>query len=252
MSALLWNEQPRQLCISRSEIHVWRLDLNTINCPKDLGSILSYEELKRVKSLIFQCDRYRYQVTHHMKRTILANYLSCDPKCLLFEIGKQGKPFITNLQNFLSIQFNISHSYNLILIAITLKYPIGIDVEYHNKKIPLDKSGKIVFSPLEKVFFSLLKCHQEKEKAFFRCWTRKEAYLKAKGFGLMVDLASISIDLNEFPVRDELKILTPEKEEAIPCKFIPIDMDSSYITAVVATLFFQKHLSYFDAKYFYL
>lgn len=252
MNAMLWKEPPNHFSISRSEIHVWYIDLNTLNEPKNSGSILSYEERKHMESLIFQCDRYRYQITHAIKRIILANYLSCDPKSLQFKIAKRGKPSLIKWQNFLNIQFNISHSHSIILIAITKEDPIGIDIECHNEKKTVEELGNFVFSPLEKAFFSSLSSTQEREKAFFRCWTRKEAYLKLKGIGLTSNLAEISVDMNELPLRDELIISTFEAEESIPCKFIPIDMESFYMTAVVATLFFEKYLYFFDTKCFFL
>ena len=96
MNSILWERPPVRLSISRSELHVWRINLDNINYQlKPLISLLSSEEKKRSKRFIFDRDRHRYQITHSMKRLILANYLDCDPKCLKFELGKQGSSRIS-------------------------------------------------------------------------------------------------------------------------------------------------------------
>ncbi len=179
MNPILWEMPPVQLSISRSELHVWQVNLDNINYQhKYLISLRSSEEIKRSKRFIFDRDRHRYQITHSMKRLILANYLNCDPKYLKFELGKQGKPSLTELQNYLNIQFNISHSHRLILIAITAEDSIGIDIEYNVKGISVANLSEIIFSSEEKIIFSTLQSEQEKTQAILRCWTRKEAFLK--------------------------------------------------------------------------
>ncbi len=80
------------------ELHVWRINLDNINYQlKPLISLLSSEEKKRSKRFIFDRDRHRYQITHSMKRLILANYLDCDPKCLKFRIRKTRKAFANRI-----------------------------------------------------------------------------------------------------------------------------------------------------------
>lgn len=234
-----------KLSISRSEIHIWKIDLDTIRYkPKTFLFLLSAEEIARCDQFVSQSNHYRYQVTHCMKRLILASYLDNDPQCLHFKLGKWGKPAIAN-QNALSLQFNISHSHNLILIAITAKDAVGLDVEYQAKKIPIESLAKLIFSPAEKISFSALKSQEEKEKAFFRSWTRKEAYLKAKGVGLMMEeLSNIFVDMSEFPSNEWIKVSPLEK---ISWKLFPLHAGESYTASVVATAH-QKNLFTYDAN----
>lgn len=253
MNSILWERPPVQLSISRSELHIWRVSLNNVNYHqfKDLISLLSTEEIKRSEHFMFERDQYRHQVTHSMKRLILANYLDCNPQCLRFEVGSHGKPALDNLRNPFKIQFNISHSRDIILIAITVEDPIGIDIEYNDTKRAIESLGETIFSPSEKKFFLTLKSQREKEETFFRCWTRKEAFLKAKGIGLAVNLANISVNLNEIAVTlDWLKISTVEQAELSKWKLFPLKIDNLYTAAVVATSF-QKHLFTYDTKFFY-
>jgi len=243
MNPILWENPPDKLSISRSKLHVWRIDLNNANYRfNDLISLLSAEEIKRFERFKFERDQHRYQVTHSMKRLILGSYLDCNPECLCFEVGTHGKPALANLPCSMKIQFNISHSHDLILIAITVEDPIGIDVEYNNKKRSIERLVETIFSPSEMKFFLTLKSQREKEKTFFRCWTRKEAYLKAIGIGLRQDLTNISVDLNKtLSSHDWLKISTISQSEIMPWKIFPIDIDDFYIANAVAT-FFQKYL----------
>ncbi|MFZ0219965.1 MAG: 4'-phosphopantetheinyl transferase superfamily protein [Candidatus Aquirickettsiella sp.] len=247
MNSILWERPPVRLSISRSELHVWRINLDNINYQlKHLISLLSPGEIKRAKQFIFARDRHRYQITHSMKRLILANYLDCDPKCLKFELGKQGKPSLTELQNHLNIQFNISHSHRLILIAITAEDSIGIDVEYKATGISVASLSEIIFSREEIIIFSTLQNEQEKEQAIFRCWTRKEAFLKACGIGLMINIANITVDRNKFP-EDCIKISTHHDQvHTLPCKFFTLDRNDYYIVVVVMGTF-KKKLFYYDA-----
>lgn len=249
MDSILWRRPPVKLSITRSELHAWRINLNNVNYQlKYLTSLLSPEEIKRSKRFTFDRDRHCYQVAHSMKRLILANYLDCDPQCLHFKIESYGKPALANLQSPLKIQFNISHSHDLILIAVTVEDPIGIDIEYNDKKKSIESLSETIFSPSEKKFFLTLKSQREKEEAFFRCWTRKEAFLKAKGIGLAVDLANISVNLNEISVTlDWLEISTVEQKELLKWKLFPLSIDHLYTAAVVAT-FFQKHLFCYNAN----
>lgn len=249
MNSILWERPSDQLSLSRSELHIWRVDLNNVNYQfKDLISLLSPEEIKRSEHFMFERDQYCHQVTHSMKRLILANYLDCNPQCLRFEIGSHGKPALDNLRNPFKIQFNISHSRDLILIAITVEDLIGIDVEYYDKKCSIEGLGENIFSPSEKIFFSALNSKEEKKEAFFRCWTRKEAYLKAIGIGLTQDLTSISVDLNKaVSSHDWLKISTLSQSEIIPWKLFPLDIDNYYIANVVSTSF-QKNLVCYKAN----
>lgn len=243
---LSWQNCPSRLSISQSEIHIWRVDLDCVNYNAEKHfSLLSSEEVKHCNQFVFLRDRYRYQVTHGMKRIILASYLDCDPQCLCFEAGKYGKPAITSLHNSLNIQFNISHSHNIILMAMTIENTLGIDIEYHLKKISIDNLSEFLFSPMEKQTFLALKSQPEKTEAFFRYWTRKEAYLKAKGIGLIADLSNISVDMHALPTDDWLKVSTLEKVE---WKLFTLNVGQFYSASVVATSQ-QKELFSYDANF---
>lgn len=244
MKSFLWKKPPCKLAISRSEIHVWKREIN-IDSKKheDPFAILSKEEIQRLKSFQFAKDRFFYAMTHVMKRWVLAQYLNEIPEKLNFTFNEQGKPSILKQQNWLNLEFNISHSHQIILIALTLDDPIGIDVEYHSQHTPIEDLSEFIFSPVEKYFFSTLASQEEKINAFFRCWTRKEAYLKAEGVGLTDFPNSLSVDMNENPVEHWLKKLTTKQEfkEKIAWRLFPLPINKLY-TAAIVTSSYQKRL----------
>ncbi|MES2998683.1 MAG: 4'-phosphopantetheinyl transferase superfamily protein [Pseudomonadota bacterium] len=245
MNKFLWEKSPSKLCISRSEIHVWKTCLSAVS-KKNKGRlvVLSEEENKRLSSFKFEKDRFSYAITHSMKRWVIARYLNELAEKLSFTLNKQGKPAISAQQNWLNLQFNISHSHQLILIALTLDDPIGIDIEYHSDNISIESLKKFIFSSLEKDFFSKLATQEEKNKAFFRCWTRKEAYLKAKGIGLMNFPSNISVDMNEKPADDWLETLTMNKKENLSWRLFPLNVNKLYTASIVSSTYQQRLIGY--------
>ncbi len=167
LNKFLWEKSPSPLCISRKECHVWKVDLRAVNKENFQLDILSEDEQKRLSSFKFAKDRFRYGVTHFLKRWVLASYLNERPENLLFTREKYGKPAISPHKNWPNLQFNISHSNQLILLGVTVEDPIGIDVEYHSNNISVENLSEFIFSPLERSYFSKLASQQEKKRLFF-------------------------------------------------------------------------------------
>lgn len=238
---------PTLLHISREECHVWKIDLRAVNKENCSLDILAEAEKKHLSLFKFEKDRFRYGITHCMKRWILASYLNEKPERLVFVRERNGKPAIFPQQNWLNLQFNISHSNQLILLGVTVEDPIGIDIEYHADNIFIETLSEFILSPLERCFFSKLASQQEKKKAFFRCWTRKEAYLKAEGSGLTDLLTKISVDLNELPGDNWLETLMLNKKESLQWKLFPLNVDKSY-TAALVTSNYPKRLTVYNTN----
>lgn len=248
MNVVLWRKPPSTLLANRSELHVWQIELDIRQrLYSSLVSLLSPEEIYDANTFIFEEEFCRYQISHGFKRLVLSKYLNIPPKTLHFENTQYGKPFISHLQNPLNIQFNLSHSHNLILMAITLRDAVGIDVEYYAKEFFEETLINTIFSPNEQLFFSSLTEEEERKKAFYRCWTRKEAYLKAQGIGLISDLKSISVDLGEFP-SDHWLSMPGNLKEKTAWKLFSLNLGKFYTASLVATSH-QKHLIYYAAKY---
>jgi 4'-phosphopantetheinyl transferase len=157
------------------------------------GQVLSEDELEKADRFIFEKDREAYVVTRSRLRVILGTYLNRSPSDLVFRYGEQGKPYLR--QNSECIQFNVSHSKDYALVAITRGCSIGVDIEYVNPEIDFESLAKSFFSEEEYESMSQLPCQIEKLEAFYHCWTRKEAFIKAVGKGLSYSLKDFVVPI---------------------------------------------------------
>lgn len=198
-----WNSPPQHLVLGDDEIHVWRATLDPpITRVQALEQTLDAGEQSRAQKFHFQKDRTHFIVARGLLRAILGRYLSREPHTLQFSYNKYGKPALTWEPAGEALSFNMSHSHGMALYAVARIHNIGVDIEHINQSIECEKIAGRFFSPYE---VNMLRAvpKQMQQEAFFNCWTRKEAYIKARGMGL-------SLDLNLFDVS-----LAPEAPAAI-------------------------------------
>jgi 4'-phosphopantetheinyl transferase len=127
-------------------------------------------------------------------RIILGRYLGAKPAALQFERGAFGKPFLPASQNDCGLRFNLSHSHELALLALTRGCDIGIDIELIDPAFTSDEVARHFFSRAEIAQLESLP-PDLRANAFFTCWTRKEAYIKARGEGLSLPLHEFDVSL---------------------------------------------------------
>jgi 4'-phosphopantetheinyl transferase len=183
------------LGFSKGDIHIWRADLDLpIMGFQKLHQTLSIDERVRAERFHFQKDRKRFSVGRWILRTILGYYLNVEPSLLRFCYGKYGKPALATTFGKETILFNMSDSEGLALYAFTRGHEIGIDIE-HIRDIPeMDQIAEQYFSARENAVFRSLP-ESKKREAFFSFWTRKEAFMKAKGEGLGLGLNQVEVSL---------------------------------------------------------
>ena len=183
-----WQIPPASLILSSNDVHLWRANLDQSNeCVKQITQMLSDEEQRKTERFHSDKDRKRFIVTRGVLRTILSCYLDVEPSRLRFGYRSHGKPYLVEKSNGEEICFNLSHSHNLSLYAFTRSRQIGVDIEYIRT---IKEAGQIVarfFSSNEHAMWQQLP-EGQKQEAFFNCWTRKEAYIKARGEGLSLPL----------------------------------------------------------------
>lgn len=126
-----------------------------------------------------------------MLREILGGYLGLEPDELHFVIGEQGKPYLSGNRR---LQFNLSHSGTLFILAVAADRQVGIDVEQLLDDTLFPDMARLAFSPREQEQLFTLPDHKQRS-AFYRCWTRKEAYMKACGMGFALQSNSFDINL---------------------------------------------------------
>ncbi|HEV3003332.1 MAG TPA: 4'-phosphopantetheinyl transferase superfamily protein, partial [Pirellulales bacterium] len=178
------------------EVHVWRVALDDPGGNlRDASRVLSPDELRRAERLQFEKDRLAFAIGRSALRTILGRLIGEEPGRLSFEYGPSGKPALATPRQVRALEFNVSHSHGLALVAVSWSRCLGVDVEQVRE---LDGYAEIVgrfFSAREREAFAGI-ADQTKREAFFRGWVRKEAVLKAKGAGMSLPLDSFDVSLS--------------------------------------------------------
>jgi len=181
--------------ITSGEMHIWRYSLKlSPEHAQAAGSLLSPDELERAARFHFPIHRNRYIAGRWQLRKILGSYLQIAPASLDFSYSEFGKPAVPMAQNPASIAFNVSHSEDLCVLAVSLTQPLGIDVERIRSDFGGEEVAQSNFAPAEFRELRSLPANI-RAQAFFNCWTRKEAYVKALGAGLQIPLDSFEVSL---------------------------------------------------------
>lgn len=188
-----FSEMPPGYCIRRDAVHVWltRVDWPE-ECKQALAEYLSPDERARAVRFHHRVDSDRHVISRALTRLLLGQLSGARPCNVPITYGEFGKPRIAEGQNQHCLQFNISHSGHLILIGIAVDREIGVDVEQMHEHVEIDVIAGRLFSLEEQAGMSIAP-PGEKREAFFRCWTRKEAFLKAQGSGLSLPLGRFDV-----------------------------------------------------------
>jgi 4'-phosphopantetheinyl transferase len=190
-----WGIPPSDLTLLDDQVHVWQAALEQ---PPDvvnwLAQMLSPDELTRAERFHFVRDRRRFIVSHGVLRMILGRYLRIDPSRVQFRYSSRGKPYLAGEIQGDAIRFNLAHSHELAVYGFTRGREIGIDLEYVRPLVDAEEIAGRFFSAREKAKFRSLP-ESLKLEAFYNCWTRKEAYLKATGDGLGRALDTFDVSL---------------------------------------------------------
>lgn len=191
-----WRQPPTAPKLVRDQVHVWRasLDLNPWTLHTLRQGALSEDEMERAGRLVFQRDRDRFVAAHGILRTILGSYLGLPPLRLSFANGPQGKPALAEPCGCgePALRFNMSHSHGLALFAVACEREVGVDVEKMSTALDYDQIARRFFAASEvRAIHSLP--HGERLRAFFHYWTLKEAFLKAAGHGLTLNLDQFEV-----------------------------------------------------------
>lgn len=184
-----------RLALQEGHLHVWRACLD-VEPPaqRRLSESLSQDECERAARFCFEKHRRRFTAGRGLLRSLLGKYLALSPDEIIFSYNKHGKPYLAPGQTRSDLRFNLSHSDELALFAFTIGRDIGIDLERIRPKRSTRGIAESFFAPREVAALFALSDDQH-TSAFFRCWTRKEAYIKAKGAGMSIPLDSFAVSL---------------------------------------------------------
>jgi 4'-phosphopantetheinyl transferase len=174
-----------------AEVHVWQMSLQ--RSPDELESLhalLDADERARVARCRLEADRREMLAARGLLRWVLGGYLGQEPATLRIRRGAGGKPSLVEPR----VHFNLSHTRGLALLAVTVDGAVGVDVERVRALADLQEVARHFFSDAERRMLAS-RSPAEAELGFFRCWTRKEAYVKARGDGLAIPLAAFDVPL---------------------------------------------------------
>ena len=228
-----WYPPPVPLTLGNNEVHVWCASLDLpASQVQSLQNTLVIEELRRAERYYFQKDRKHFIVARGVLRDILGRYLKIEPGQLRFCHNPYGKPGLAGETGGETLCFNVSHSHGLALYAITRDRAVGVDVEFIRPDLATEDIAERFFSPREVAVLRTLPANIQPE-AFFNCWTRKEAYIKAKGKGLSIPLDQFDVSLAPGEPATLLSV-NGESKEASRWSLQELDVGSGYAAALAA------------------
>jgi len=189
----VWKSPLQPCLLKEEEVHVWRIDLQSQHqWAARLVLLLSDEERVTAERFRFSRDRDRYIVSHAALRSILSGYLGNGMHDIRFLQNAFGKPHVGEPTG--SAHFNLSHTDGMALIAIAQSFAVGVDVERRQPERFDVAIARRFFSPSEYDALVHLPA-QEQVDAFFQCWVRKEAFIKARGMGLSFPLHQFDVSV---------------------------------------------------------
>ena len=220
----------RAACVlDAGEIHTWvaRLDRGAEEIAS-MRATLTDDETARAGRFKFERDRTRFVAARAVLRLLLAAYLGSAPESVRFEYNRWGKPSLARGLSPVDLRFNLSHSHGLGVYGLTLERDLGIDLELLRADFATDEIAQRFFAPAEARALRSMPTELRTE-AFFNCWTRKEAYVKARGEGLSIDLSSFEVSLRPGEPPRLMR-----GSDAAGWSFASLRLDNDFVVAIAA------------------
>jgi 4'-phosphopantetheinyl transferase len=181
--------------LSESEVHVWLASLDRRQSElKFFESFLAEDEIDRASRFHFQKDRERFVTGRGLLRIMLSSYVGIPANEIIFTYGCHGKPGLRRQDSRPAVEFNLAHSAGTAIYAVTRDRPVGVDIESFQPDFPAEEVARNFFSSAELAALQGLPKLLRME-GFFKCWTRKEAFVKALGNGLSCPLSDFDVSL---------------------------------------------------------
>jgi 4'-phosphopantetheinyl transferase len=227
-----WKHAPGGADLDADEAHVWRASLDQhAKVITNLAALLSQDERQRAVRYQRSVDRDRFIAGRGILRKIISTYLALAPCELRFTYNEYGKPAVSDDQNDCALSFNLSHSAELALYAVTMGRDVGIDIEHIREDFATIEIAEQFFSKDEVAEIKSLPMDQ-RTLGFFNCWSRKESFIKAKGMGVSYILDRFTVSLTPGAPPALLKVDDDERE-ASQWKVYELSPGAGYVAALV-------------------
>ena len=227
----IWKISPPELTLPPGMVHIWLADLNQSDaCAAWLEQTLGSNERERANRFRFPHLRRNYVIRQGILRNLLGRYTGTDAAAINFSLGPAGKPALTANPK---LQFNMSQSQHLALYGFTLEHEIGVDIEFERPLDDLEVVARYYFA--EEEITSLFSLPPDQHiTAFIKCWSRKEAFIKAVGQGLRYPLNAFAVTLApDVPAR--LLRVDAQPEAVNQWRYATFDMPGEFAAAAIVT-----------------
>lgn len=202
---------------------VWKIDVR--RAPRELERLLSTDEAERAARFRFEADRQSFVATRAALRTLAGSYLEVAPEDVAFSYGANGKPEVAGLS------FNVSHAGDVALAAFGDRVRVGVDVELMRPDVEMRALARRFFTTAEAAAVARLS-GDDLLRGFYRCWTSKEAFVKAVGEGLSFDLDRVEVAVHPGPAA--LRSVDGSTRAARAWTLAELDAGPGYAAAVAA------------------
>jgi 4'-phosphopantetheinyl transferase len=198
-----WMQPQSPPALTEGEVHVWLAHLPTARTAlNELSTLLKPDEVARSEQFRTDLLRERWQLTRAILRSLLAQYSGVNPQKIAFQLGAHGKPALATAFGQAGLHFNTSHSGDYAAFGLTRLGDIGVDIEQVNRERPRHEGiARRFFSPDEVAQLESVP-ESDQVQAFFSLWTRKEAFVKARGDGVASGLDQFTVSLTEPRILD--------------------------------------------------
>lgn len=220
-----WLQSAFDRSLSRDVVHVLRF--STDRDAADLVTLLDDQECRRSDQFAFDADRRRFIVAHAVTRLVLGQCLHVSPASLRFNVGAHGKPTLRG--GNVELRFNLSHAGTRALLAIGVGREVGVDIE-RARPVEVLAVARRYFAD-DEYRALVLRPEEERVRAFYRCWTRKESFLKARGDGLSAPLDGFVVSVDE--AAPQLLLASADAGESA-WTIVDVPVDAGYAGAVTA------------------
>jgi 4'-phosphopantetheinyl transferase len=224
--------------LAGEDVHVWLAPVGWVEgtgptspAEADLA-LLSANERERAERFHLSRDRVRFVAVRSLLRRLIGRYLNVPPRSIAFSYAERGKPILVSEADYGGLRFNVSHSGQLALLAFTRDRDVGVDVEQERPFPGMLEIAARYFSEGENAALRRVP-PDERTRAFFRCWVRKEAFVKAAGHGLTFPLDAFEVSVDP---AEPASILSVEGDVDAPNRWLLKDLDTAdgYASALIA------------------
>lgn len=219
--------------LADNEVHLWYVrpdKVLAVNLWAQYYALLSPEERTRWSQLTRPEARQEFLISRALVRTVLSLYAEVTPADWRFIITGAGKPKIAAPTNSMPLIFNLAHTRELVLCGVALGTEIGVDTEHRDRPNATPALARRYFAPAEVAYLERLPPDQWKD-GFFRIWTLKEAYLKARGLSVTMPLDAFAFDL-ESGLHPQVAFMPPLVDKPAHWRFASLHVQPDHLAAV--------------------